>query len=82
MVLLKTLFHSIQFKLFFLILYPSILKRYIKVSPFSGRLRERGREGADKGVTGGGQVVLYFSGRGEIMKLRILKQWKNFVTLK
>ena len=61
MVLLKTLFHSIQFKLFFLILHPSILKRYIKVSPFSGRLRERGREGADKGVTGGGQVVLYFS---------------------
>ena len=38
MVLLKTLFDSIHFKLLLLILYPNIL-RYIKVSPFSGGLQ-------------------------------------------
>ena len=36
MVLLKTLFYSVHFKLLFLILCPNTLKRYVKVSPFSG----------------------------------------------
>ena len=38
-VLLKTLFHSIHFKLLFLILCPNILESYIKVSLFLERLQ-------------------------------------------